>query len=77
MANEKKYPSQADEVYDYMVANPFITQAIAYEKFGCSRLSAIIYNMREAGLKIKTNIVYYTKWNGRPGRYAEYYLEFK
>lgn len=77
MAKNKTYPSQEDEVYDYMNTNPFITQAIAYEKFGCSRLSAIIYNMRKAGIEIRTNMVYYIKWNGRYGRYAEYYLEFK
>ena len=74
---KNKYPSQEAEVFEYMKTHPFITQAHATESFGCTRLAAVIKNMRNVGIPIKTNMVYYTKPNGRPGRYAEYYLELK
>ena len=74
---KNKYPSQEAEVFEYMKTHPFITQAIATELFGCSRLAPLINNMRNVGIPIRTNMVYYTKWNGRPGRYAEYYLELR
>lgn len=75
MIKISKRNAQEDDVYNYMLENGIITQAAAYEELGCSRLAARIYRMKKWGIQIGTRIIYYTKKNGRPGKYAEYWLE--
>ena len=71
----KKRMSQEDKVYDYMLNHPFITQEIANEVFKITRLSARIYNLKQLGVEIGSQKIYYTKADGSPGQYSEYWLE--
>jgi hypothetical protein len=71
----KKRPSQEDKVYGYLLEHKTITQAIAYEVFKISRLSARIYNLKNLGIAIGSQKIYYIKEDGSPGQYSEYWLE--
>ena len=44
--------SQNEKILDYMRENRGVTWLDAYERFGVSRLSARIYDLRQAGHKI-------------------------
>lgn len=73
----KGIPSQEDEIFAYMLSHDKINQMIATQEFGCTRLSAIIYNMKKAGIGVCSELVFYTKKNGRLGRYSNYWLMYK
>lgn len=71
----KKRLSQNDKIYNYLLTHPIITQAMATEIFNITRLSARIYDLKQLGVVIGSRMVYYTKKDGSPGKYAEYWLE--
>tara|TARA_Y100001973_G_C5194764_1_gene333436 strand:- start:105 stop:344 length:240 start_codon:yes stop_codon:yes gene_type:complete len=64
--------SQEKQIKHYLESGGKISGILALDKFGCYRLSAVIFNLREKGLDIKTKMV--KNSNGRK-KYAEYYLE--
>ena len=70
MKNKRK-ESQASKVKKYLAAGNSITPIDALSMFGCFRLSAIIYTLRQEGLPIETN--FKTK-NGKT--FAEYELTY-
>lgn len=51
-----------------------ITSAIAFEQFGTTRLSGIIYNLKKKGFDIHTEMVNGKDRYGNPVRYAVYTL---
>lgn len=54
-----------------------ITQAVAYSKYGCTRLASVINRLRRRGYKIKTELAKSSKKNPITGfgQYAIYTLE--
>lgn len=66
--DEGKKVSQKDLCLRYLMDYDTITPLEALEAFGCFRLSAVIFDLREEGYHIKTNI----NKDGKP--YAIYEL---
>lgn len=62
--------SQSKQVKHYLESGGKLTPIEALDKFGCFRLAAIVYNLKEEGLEVKTKMIK----NGQK-TYAEYYLE--
>tara|TARA_R110001592_G_scaffold222996_1_gene478361 strand:+ start:308 stop:547 length:240 start_codon:yes stop_codon:yes gene_type:complete len=62
--------SQIKQVKHYLESGGKLTPIDALDKFRCFRLAAVVHNLREGGLDVKTKIVK----NGKKS-YAEYYLE--
>ena len=62
--------SQEKIIKHYLESGGKVNGIMALEKFGCYRLSAVIFNLRDKGLDIKTKMI-------KKGQksYAEYYLE--
>lgn len=64
--------SQEKEIKHYLESGGKVSGISALEKFGCYRLSAVIFNLRDKGMDIKTKMK--DNINGKK-KYAEYYLE--
>tara|TARA_X000001388_G_scaffold77361_2_gene77860 strand:- start:348 stop:575 length:228 start_codon:yes stop_codon:yes gene_type:complete len=62
--------SQEKQIRHYLESGGRISGISALDKFGCYRLSSVIFNLRDKGLDIKTKMIK----NGQKS-YAEYYLE--
>lgn len=74
MEKETKRLSQGDMIKIHLQKKGSITSWEAIKLYGCTRLSAKIYNLREEGFDIKTD--YVTKKNryGYPVTFANYIL---
>ena len=64
--------SQEKQIKHYLESGGKISGISALDRFGCYRLSSVIFNLREKGLNIKTKMV---KNNNGQKKYAEYYIE--
>lgn len=53
-----------------------ITSSIAFEQFGTTRLSGIIYNLKQKGFDINTEMVNGKDRYGNPVRYAVYTMQW-
>jgi hypothetical protein len=62
--------SQEKEIKHYLNSGGRVTGIDALEKFGCYRLSSVIFNLRDKGLDVKTKRV-----KSGDKTYAQYYLE--
>jgi hypothetical protein len=62
--------SQIKQIKHYLESGGRLTPIDALDKFKCFRLAAVVHNLREEGVKVKTKIIK----NGKKS-YAEYYLE--
>lgn len=62
--------NQEKQILDYLRQGNAVTPLLALEKFGCMRLAARVYRLREQGFKIETR---HKRSNNRV--YAEYYLD--
>ena len=62
--------SQEKQIRHYLESGGRVSGISALDKFGCYRLSAVIFNLRDKGVDVKTKMVK----NGQKS-YAEYYLE--
>ena len=67
-------PTQMSDVLKYMLEGNRITSMIAIEKFGATRLSAIIFDLRKAGYNIKTHDIVSKNRYGKTVTFAEYEL---
>lgn len=67
--------TQNNDVLRLMKAHGFITDDIARDYLGVHRLSARIYDLRELGNEIRTDICKGKNRHGRTTRYAKYVLE--
>lgn len=59
----------------YLRTNPWLTSKEAFEKFGITRLSARIKDLRDKGYDIETVMVETTTRFGESCRYARYVLK--
>lgn len=72
-----KKPTQAQRILDYMQTHrKGITPIEALNKFGCFRLSGRIFELREMGYDVVTDIETKTNENGETKRYARYSLRY-
>ena len=67
--------SQASLILNHLLSGKEITPMEALELYGCFRLGAIIYILKDDGYKIHTRIHRYKKPSGKRGLYAIYKLE--
>lgn len=65
---------QRGAVLEYLRKHKKITSIEAFEKFGATRLSAIIFNFRKMGMNIQTKSVVTKNRYGETTVYAEYIL---
>ena len=61
-------------VLEYLRANGSVTPLEALNSFGCYRLGARIFDLRQEGYRIKTTMIQETDRHGEPMRYARYFL---
>ena len=66
--------SKTSEILRYMESHDGITSAEAFEKFGATRLSAIIFCLRKKGYNIETKERVGIDRYGRVNYFAEYVL---
>lgn len=64
--------SQTQQILDYLLTGNAITPIEALNLFGCFRLSARCFDIREIGIDVKTKTI-----NTGKKSYASYYLEQK
>ena len=71
---EHKVFNKHKKVLEYLQEQGTITSWEAIEKFGATRLSAIIFNLRKKGYDISTINTDFIDRYGNEGRYAIYKL---
>ena len=64
--------NQTSSIKEYLLAGNYLTSVEAFKKFGCTRLSAKIFDLRKQGLDIETCMVSGTTRYGTPCKYARY-----
>lgn len=69
-----KNKNQISEVIDLLRKQGYITSYEAIEKFGATRLSGIIFILRERGFGIETEMVLFKNRYGHSTNYAIYRL---
>ena len=69
-----KFSGQTKAIYKHLASGKTITSMEAFELYGCTRLSAKIFNLRKHGLDIETIDVETITRYGKPCRYAKYSL---
>ena len=67
--------NQRDMILRFMEDYGSINPAQAIEEFGCYRLGARIWDLRDAGYSIKTEMVERVNRYGRKVKFAQYSLE--
>ena len=65
---------QRKAILEHLKNNKSITSKEAFVLYGATRLSAIIFDLRESGYSIITRMVDGTTRYGDSMKYAEYYL---
>jgi len=79
MKKESVTQSQNASILAHLQAGNTITQIEAYQAFGCTRLSARIYDLRkqieESGNSIISVHVSFKARTGKVGYYARYYFK--
>ena len=73
MARVKTTNSQRDTVLNHLMKTS-LTSMQAFEDYGITRLSAIIFNLRNEGYNIKTTLHHIINNYGNSCVYAEYTL---
>lgn len=71
--NEKKV-NKTEKVLNHLKEHGTITSLEAIEKYGATRLSAIIFNLRKRGYKIDTYDMPFTDRFGSKSTYGKYVL---
>lgn len=66
--------THCERILEYMQKNGGITQAEAYERLGCARLGARIYDLKRRGVDIRTNRVAGKNRYGETCFFARYEL---
>lgn len=67
--------SQAGMVLKHLQSGKEINPLEALSKYGCYRLGAVIFALKQDGYKINTRIERFTKPSGRKGCHAVYKME--
>lgn len=66
--------SQCKKILKYLLQYGSITTMKAYEKFGCTRLPSRIFDLKQLGVGIETEMVYKKKPDGEFVHYGVYRL---
>jgi hypothetical protein len=66
--------TQTQAVLEWLQSNASISSMEAIQNFGATRLSAIIFSLRQKGYNIETVMVDGRDRFGNPTRFARYYL---
>ena len=66
--------NQEDMIYEHLKAYGSITSWEAIKEYGCTRLSAMIYNLRKQGYKIISETETATNRFGKKVNYSKYIL---
>lgn len=66
-----KRESQTKQIVRFLAQGGKLTSYQAFELFGCTRLAARIYDIKQAGLIIKKKNVF---TNGNKTHFSEYYI---
>ena len=66
--------TKTQAVLDWLKTHASISSMEAFENFGATRLSVIIFNLRKKGYNIETVTCEGRDRFGNPMRYARYYL---
>lgn len=74
MAKHKE-DSQVTLILNHLKSGKEINPKEALAKYGCFRLGAVIFVLKEEGHNISSKLHYYEKPSGKKGRYAVYKLE--
>lgn len=67
--------SQVAMVLNHLQSGNEISPIDALNKYGCFRLSAVIYTLKNDGYNISSRLHRYKKPSGKDGHYAIYKLE--
>lgn len=74
MSRKKQSNSQREIVLKHLTNYNTITSMEAFNHYGITRLSSIIFNLRNEGYGIKSKICYGTNCQGNDCHWAEYML---
>lgn len=66
--------SQQAQILEYLKSHRGISQAEAIDAFGCYRLGARIYDLKDRGYKVDVIMEDGVNRFGRPTRYARYFV---
>lgn len=69
-----KVKPQKERIYTHLLAYGSITQAEAYQLYGCFRLASRICDLKKAGFDITMKLEEGKNRYGEPERHARYYL---
>ncbi len=81
MQKKSKIQSQNAAILAHLRTGKHISQIEAYDLFGCTRLSARVYDLRRkfkdenTGESIESVTVNFTARSGASGHYSRYYLK--
>jgi len=70
-----KSNSQYDVVLNHLVKHGSINTMEAIKSYNVLRLGAVIFNLRQGGMVIKTGVHVFTNKNGRKSNIAKYVLQ--
>lgn len=70
----EKPESQYNMVFNHLVKHGSINTMEAIKNYGVLRLGALIFNLREGGVNIKTDVHIFTNKHGRKSSIAKYVL---
>ena len=73
--NAVKSNSQYDVVLNHLVKHGSINTMEAIKSYNVLRLGAVIFNLRQGGMTIKTGVHTFTNKNGRKSNIAKYVLQ--
>lgn len=66
--------NQQAQILEYLKSHRGISQAEAIDAFGCYRLGARIYDLKDRGYKVDVIMEDGVNRFGRPTRYARYFV---
>lgn len=72
--NKKKKQNKTQKVLEHLQKNGCITSLEAFELYGATRLSAIIFNLRNHGYDITTEKLPFVDRYGTKSNYGKYIL---
>ena len=66
--------SQSEQILIYLRAGNKLTPAEALRKFGCLRLAARVFDLRQAGYDIRDDLIEVDTQHGGTAHVAAYYM---
>lgn len=69
--------SQVSVILDRLLSGKSVTSYEAFKKYGITRLSSVIFMLRNRGYNIKTEIIKSKSRYGNESQYAKYWMEAK